>query len=93
MPWYMTTNTRSTWHVVDQICNGKRTLRSHRLKGDAVLQLQRNMREKVDAGCTLRPLSHDQVAVFRDGIPIGWIGYQQCTKLLCSGCDALETAA
>lgn len=93
MPWYLNTATRSTWHVVDQIADGKRTLRSHRRKRDAVSGLQRHMQRKVDDGCTLLQISPQMLGVFHDGLPIGWIGYEQCNRWICSGCDALEGVA
>jgi hypothetical protein len=93
MAWYPYTVTRSTWHVVDQVCDGKRALRSHRRKGDAVLDLQRHMSARASDGCHLLPIASDRLAVFRDGIPVGWIGYEQCSRRVCPGCDALESAS
>jgi hypothetical protein len=93
MPWYMNTAQRTTWHVVDQVCDGKRTLRSHRRKRQAIFGLQRHMQRKINDGCTLLPITPTMLGVFRDGIPIGWIGYERCNRWECSGCDPLEEAA
>jgi len=93
MPWYLQPITRSSWHVVDQITDGSRRTRSHAYERDAVLHLQREMLEKIEDGCYLRQLGDNRLAVFREGVPVGWIGYMQCTSRVCPGCDALESAA